>query len=431
MTALPPSFVELALPAVTAAYAAAGIPAPSASAEGGTPEAADPHRAIGTMLAAVRAHLGMQVAFVCEFLETSRAFRYVDAEPDHIMTFIGGEEELASSFCAGVIGGRFPPVVPDAAQLPVGAGLAGISARAGSMISVPVTFSDGRVYGTVGCVGDRPDPSLRDRDAGLVALFAELIGRHLETFESSRRDNLDCRGRVQAVLDGDEISVVFQPIVDLTTRRPCGFEALARFPADSGRSPGEWFDDAAAVGLGTQLEVAAIRAALAKIDLLPADTFLAVNVSAATLASRELVDLLRTVDLDRIVIELTERAESDDYVGLMNSLFALRQGGARLAVDDTGAGFDGLRHILQIGPDIIKLDLGVTRGVGSDPVRQAMAYALHRFATSTGAMLVAEGIETSADLDALVAFGVTYGQGYYLGRPAALADIPHPAASLD
>jgi len=140
---------------------------------------------------------------------------------------------------------------------------------------------------------------------------------------------------------------------------------------------------------------------------------------------------LRTVDLDRIVIELTERVESADYVGLMNSLFALRQGGARLAVDDTGAGFDGLRHILQIGPDIIKLDLGVASGVGSDPVRQAMAYALQRFAVSTGAILVAEGIETSADLDALLTFGVRFGQGYYLGRPAALADIPRPARPRD
>lgn len=177
--------------------------------------------------------------------------------------------------------------------------------------------------------------------------------------------------------------------------------------------------------------VAAIRVALAKIDLLPPGTFLAVNVSAGTLATRELVETLRTVDLDRIVIELTERVESADYVGLMNSLFALRQGGARLAVDDTGAGFDGLRHILQIGPDIIKLDLGVASGVGSDPVRQAMAYALQRFAVSTGAILVAEGIETSADLDALLTFGVRFGQGYYLGRPAALADIPRPARPRD
>ena len=96
----------------------------------------------------------------------------------------------------------------------------------------------------------------------------------------------------------------------------------------------------------------------------------------------------------------------------------LRSWGLRIAIDDAGSGYASLRHILNIRPDIIKLDIALTRAIDSDPARQALAIALVSFRQDIDAVLVAEGIETLAQLEALVRLGLRHGQGYYLGRPA-------------
>jgi EAL domain-containing protein (putative c-di-GMP-specific phosphodiesterase class I) len=153
---------------------------------------------------------------------------------------------------------------------------------------------------------------------------------------------------------------------------------------------------------------------------LPDDVFLTVNASAATILSNGLFEMLEARARPGLVVELTEHAHIEDYVPLMDALDRLRASGVRLAVDDAGAGYAGLSHILQVQPDIIKLDRFLITGAESDPARRALASSLVRFSAEIGAMLIAEGIETDVELSVLRDLGVTRGQGYLLARPAPL-----------
>ena len=262
----------------------------------------------------------------------------------------------------------------------------------------------------------------RNHDAlvAQTARYAEDIRQMYQkerAVEAGWRQQLD---RIRGVLKGDTLSTVFQPIVELSDGRIVGFEALSRFAAEPRRSPDVWFAEAAAVALLVDLEMAAVRAAFGHFDLLPPDAYLSVNLSPETVLSQQPVELLTGLPGERIVVEVTEHAPVDDYEILNAALAELRSRGCRLAIDDTGAGFASLRHILRLAPDIIKLDITLTRGLDSDPARRALATALISFANDIGATLVAEGVETQAEVEALCALGVGLGQGYFFARPGPL-----------
>jgi len=224
--------------------------------------------------------------------------------------------------------------------------------------------------------------------------------------------------------------MVFQPVVDIETDCAIGVEALSRFDREPVRTPDVWFSEAAAVGLAAELELSAIDAAVRSIENLPFEQFMAVNLSPATICAKAFEESLDHWPLGRLVLELTEHQVVDDYELLNQSITGLRRRGVRLAVDDTGAGFASLTHIVKLAPDIIKLDLQITRGVDSDPAKRALAAALVRFAADMGAVITAEGIETAEELRVLRDLGVRYGQGYYLGRPGPLV-VPEAAASIN
>jgi EAL domain-containing protein (putative c-di-GMP-specific phosphodiesterase class I) len=224
------------------------------------------------------------------------------------------------------------------------------------------------------------------------------------------------RSEIERILRERAIEPVFQPVASLTTGRLLGYEALARFPDSPERPPSTWFAQANACGLGPHLEAAAIEAALA-VSGRPPGTHLAVNVSPSALST----DVVRSVlpgDLSDLVIELTEH---EVYVGdslLADSLADLRERGARIAIDDAGAGYAGLKQVMWVRPDIVKLDLDLTRAIHSDPVRMALVESLVRFARRVGATVCAEGIEEHDDIEVLANLDVPWGQGYALGRPA-------------
>jgi EAL domain-containing protein (putative c-di-GMP-specific phosphodiesterase class I) len=213
--------------------------------------------------------------------------------------------------------------------------------------------------------------------------------------------------------------MVFQPILDLASSRTAGVEALARFSAQPIQPPDYWFAEAAAVGLGAELELLAVRAAIAQIDRLPPDTYLSVNVSPHTALEPGLLDTLYPV-ARRIVVELTEHEAVADYDDLASAVGRLRDLGARVAVDDAGSGYSSLQHIVRLRPDIVKLDIALTRHIDHDPARRALGEALVSFGREIGAAITAEGIETEAELDTLRRIGVGYGQGYHLARPQPL-----------
>lgn len=259
-------------------------------------------------------------------------------------------------------------------------------------------------------------------DAGHVVGFGGT-SRHPDAGVLTRQRREVVRSRVLRMLMRGDLDIVFQPIVDLTTGAVLGVEALSRFPrADGPDSPDKWFADATEVGLGVELEILAVREALAvAADTLPATMYLSVNVSPATLTSDDLHDVIATSSLppDRLVVEVTEHASVADYESMMTSVAELRARGLRLAVDDAGAGYASFRHILRMAPECIKLDRDVIAGIDGDAARRAFAAAAVMFALETGAMVVAEGIETRGELRTVQLLGIDSGQGYLLGRPAA------------
>jgi EAL domain-containing protein (putative c-di-GMP-specific phosphodiesterase class I) len=232
--------------------------------------------------------------------------------------------------------------------------------------------------------------------------------------------DLVARKRIEQALTAGGFAVVYQPIVNLQEGKPVGFEALTRFHSEPSRPPNLWFEEAHAVGLGVEMELAAAGLALSHQAEFPADMNLAVNVGPLALTSPAFREMLGRVDAEHVVVELTEQAEIRDYSVLNQAISTVRSIGARLAVDDTGAGVSSLAHILKLAPDWIKLDRALTTGVDRDPVRRALASSLVTFANETGSLIVAEGIETDAELAVLRSLGIRYGQGFYLRPPTSL-----------
>lgn len=227
------------------------------------------------------------------------------------------------------------------------------------------------------------------------------------------------RNRIQRVLEGCGLTMVFQPIVDLRTDRVAGFEALARFSDEPTRPPNEWFAEAAELDLGVELELCAIRSAIVQLDRVPAHAYLSVNAAPETVLHPDLTGTIEA-DGDRIVLEITEHIAVSEYDTLIERVDVLRGFGVRIAVDDAGAGYASLQHILRLCPDIVKLDVALTRSLDCDPARRALATALVQFGREIRADITAEGIERPQELEVLRKIGASNGQGYLLGRPGPL-----------
>ncbi len=255
----------------------------------------------------------------------------------------------------------------------------------------------------------------------LAAQVAEDVlgtfAAHLETRGRADEEAGRQRERIRQVLDRRLLRPVFQPIFELETSRLVGYEALSRFPSEPAVPPGRWFADAAAIGLRAELELAAAEAALAAFRAYGGPEGLAVNASPNSIAA---VAELGVWLGPRLMIEVTENAVIEDYEEVMAGIAAFRSSGVRFAVDDAGAGFASFRHVLELEPDYIKLDLSLTQSIDHDPRRRALARGLIGFADELGIAIVAEGIETQAQLTTLRELGVGLGQGMYLGPPAPL-----------
>jgi EAL domain-containing protein (putative c-di-GMP-specific phosphodiesterase class I) len=181
------------------------------------------------------------------------------------------------------------------------------------------------------------------------------------------------------------------------------------------------FHEAADVGLGVELELLAVERALAALRAVPG--YVAVNFSPAALFAREAQEILHRAPAHRVVVELSEHDPVEDYEALRSALAPHRARGVRLAIDDVGAGFSSLRHIVVTAPDVIKLDRSIVAGIGADPVLATVARSLVELARGLGAAVVAEGIETVADAVALRDAGVGLGQGWLFARAGAPADL--------
>lgn len=272
-------------------------------------------------------------------------------------------------------------------------------------------------------------PLLDPDDDDIAWFIAKVIGPEVPPA-------VDLRERIEEVLDSGSFEMLYQPIVELETGRLVAAEALARFTALPYRPPDVWFSEAEEAGLGAELELAAVRAALAPLPFLPENLRVAVNVGASTIGTARLAAIIEAAGPGRVILELTEHLQVQDYPKLNARLKRLRRQGAYLAIDDTGAGISSLTHVLKLAPDVIKLDREITSGIDLDPVRRALTSALITFAGESGARVVAEGIETASELSTLEGLGVVYGQGFHLARPGPPSDLRNfeavpPASGLN
>jgi EAL domain-containing protein (putative c-di-GMP-specific phosphodiesterase class I) len=233
-----------------------------------------------------------------------------------------------------------------------------------------------------------------------------------------------------AVLANGWVHAEFQPVVDLARASVVGYEALARFD-HAVRSPLPWFEAAHTHGRLVELEAAALRSGLDAHAILPTNTFLTVNIGPGSIDT----PLVRAVwddfpSLGGVVIELTEHERVESYAALEPVLDRLRSAGALLAIDDAGAGYAGLQHVLTLRPDIIKLDRALVEGLDRDEAKRTLVEMMGTLAGRLDAWLLAEGIETGEELDVLIALGVPLAQGYFLARPGpAFPELDPDAAT--
>nr|WP_269204672.1 EAL domain-containing protein [Motilibacter deserti] len=374
-----------------------------------------------------RTHLGMDVAWLSQFTRGEQVILAADGDIAGIGLEINCGTSYSDSYCARVLAGDLPSVIPQARHDPRTRDLPITDQLSiGAYVGVPVTRPDGSAKGMLCCVSRSAQPRLDDRDARFLQLLAGLLDESEDgaldaaaAAEEQARDR--SRTRMLRALAARAVEPVFQPVVRLADMQVVGAEALSRFDLALGPNPAQVFSDAGQLGLGPDLELVALDRALEHLPELPEGMRLGVNASPEALLDPRVLARLLAEPGHRLVVEVTEHAPVVDYPALLRSLDELRAGGAYVAVDDAGAGFSSLRHILQLRPDSIKLDIDITRGIAADPVRQALARSLVGFAASLGAELLAEGVETVEDLHALEELGVDLVQGFLLGRPGPLA----------
>lgn len=364
----------------------------------------------------------MDVAVLAEFSDGDEVFRVIEGDAASFDLHNDLAIPFQDSYSRRILEAPPKGLAPDARsdhrlrdllldQLPV----------VGAYIGVPVTLPNGGVYGSLFCLSRAPHQLLDERDVKFLAVLGQLVGEELKRWEDRVVQEGRRLERIRGLLDGgDGFRVAFQPIFDLRNRTVVGYEALSRFIGGPVRAPDEWFAEAADMGLGVDLEVAAVRAALACFDDMPDQTYLSVNVSPEAMTSSSFFQAIADTAEDRLVVEVTEHAKVESYAALADAVLALRGRGVRLAIDDVGAGFASLRHVLRLAPDIIKLDITLTRSIDTDPVRRALASSFIRFADDIDATITAEGIETGGELEELRTLGVGCGQGFFLAEPGPL-----------
>jgi EAL domain-containing protein (putative c-di-GMP-specific phosphodiesterase class I) len=375
----------------------------------------DAEQQIADLLRTARKSLQMSVAFLSRMDGTTQTFEVVDSRVP-VLFKDGTTARQDTSFCQKILDGDLPPVIDDVKRYPLAMSLpAARIPRIRSYVSTPVTLSDGSLYGTFCAFGFTSDKELTGRDEALMKVLASAASVIIEPElrEQQRRDAID--GRLDPLVTAGGPSVVLQPIVDLATGVRVGAEALSRFPREWGKAPDVVFEEAHSVGRGHEVELLALRGAATHLDRVGG--YVAMNVSPQTLLTPGFTTLMRDLPLDRVLLELSEHDRVEDYAALTAALAPFRAAGMRLAIDDVGAGFSSLRHIVVTDPDVIKMDRSIVSGADTDPVLSKLVESLVAFGHGCGVTVVAEGIETAAEAAALREMGVDLGQGWYYGRP--------------
>lgn len=392
-----------------------GAEAPGAN--GAARDPGDSVELVHTLLGLLRRRLGLDTAWIASFRNGMQVFEVFDGDTRPLGLSPGDTTSLADSYSVRVIDGRLPAVIPDTSADKTAFLLPKTREwGVGAYVGVPLLGPDGSAAGIVGAVSQQPKPQLADVDLRVIRKMAELIGTLMEMPLGPTKIPTDQRDGIRRMVAERDFEIVFQAVHSVSTGEVLGVEALARFPCEPFR-PDLVFAEAALLGLDIELETAVIARALSLVPQLPDDVFVAVNISPSAVLRTEWTELLAEVDPSRLVLEITEHDAVENYDALDDVLEACRARGMRVAVDDVGAGFSSFSHVLELTPEFIKIDHSITRNIDADDARRHLAQSIAEFAAQIGATVIAEGVETQGELDALGAAGIPWAQGFYLSRP--------------
>lgn len=379
---------------------------------------------LAELLESLRLHLDLEIGFISEFVDGQRRFLHVSSVSDPPLIAEGDDDPLDETLCQRVVNGEAPSLIPDATLHQSSRDLAVIQALdIKTHVSVPILLSNGEVFGTLCCFGRDLNPDLDERNVAFMSVLADLIAMLLQRGRKEKRRIRQKRERLNSVLESGALEMVWQPVVDTASAQPVAVEALARFRVEPYRPPNEWFSDAAELDMAVDLERRAFAKGAEILKYLPDGIPVTCNLSGKTLLDPVFREFLHARDLSRIVLELTEHDVIDDYDELMDVLREFRADGMRLAVDDFGAGYASFRHILNLEPNIIKLDMSLIRGIDSNAKAQSVVRALLAFADETSDRVVAEGVETEEELSTLRCLGVRSAQGYFFHKPLSREEL--------
>jgi EAL domain-containing protein (putative c-di-GMP-specific phosphodiesterase class I) len=371
------------------------------------------------VVALTQRHMGVDAVFVSEITDDGQVCRAVAGDALSFGIALNRrlpERGLAERLVAGEIANVVRDTGADARLLDV-PGLR--EADVGSFVGVSLRLPDATAYGALCCLCRRPNPGLGERDVRFLTMLGELVMRDL----GHGRAQQQLRADLLRLIKTENVDVAYQPIFDLRTHRCLGIEALARFPEPFTR-PDRTFAAAESVGLGLELEELIVRRAWSLLPQLAEDQYLALNLTPESLvALARRANQREEVPLSSLVIEITEHVAIDAYADLRGELEQLRDRGLRVAVDDAGAGYASLRHVIELKPDIVKIDRSLIHGLAEDCARRVAVSAFVSVARDLGSTVVAEGVELRADRDAAQELGVDAAQGYLLGRPSTDPEI--------
>ena len=278
--------------------------------------------------------------------------------------------------------------------------------------------------------------------AALVRHDAAIDGRRIiyrgveeaiaDAMLQRERENLQRTVYLRRILRGGQLRTVYQPVVDLVERRVIGYEALTRLQREEFRSPDQLFRVAHENGALWTLERLCRRRALETLPPFEPDQLLFLNIEPDSMFDPQLRDpeflqLMKDAGLTphRVVLEVTEHAAVRDFSSLQRVLDELREMGFRLAMDDVGSGYAGLQSIAEIRPDYLKIDMSLVRDLHLHPIKRELIATIHRFSESTGIAIVAEGVESEAELASLSNVGVRCAQGFLFAEPDCPPQTPN------
>jgi EAL domain-containing protein (putative c-di-GMP-specific phosphodiesterase class I) len=226
--------------------------------------------------------------------------------------------------------------------------------------------------------------------------------------------------RITNALQGTKLDVAYQPIFDLRDGQVLGVEALARFDLEPRRTPDRWFAEADDVGLGVELDMLAVRRAMASVGLIPPGSFLSLNVTPRTLSSPQLLEALSASSPQTLVLEVAEVLALQRLSELRAALPLIRAMGIRIAIDAMQWDINDAPNLLSLNPDFIKIEMGLCQNIHLDPTRENEVRALVEGAVAAGAVPIAVGLQARGEIRTMLEVGVSMGQGFFLALPGRL-----------